>query len=212
MVSITPMQPSTPSARHYLSPSQCNIHRVRIYTVNIPLPCLFRTRLPHISWTHRDYQLFFIIITKSFCCKEMHSSKSRPKSESMPSRLHYVYIRAASMELRNRASKINYDLVHKWKFEMARTAKRWNLAREWFTAYDIFTARKRSLGQGNIFTPVCHSVHREEYWAGTPPDQVHPPGPGTPQDQVHPLGLGTSPRTRYTPGQGTPPGPGTPPD
>ena len=22
----------------------------------------------------------------------------------------------------------------------------------------IFTARKRSLGQGNIFTPVCHSV------------------------------------------------------
>ena len=25
---------------------------------------------------------------------------------------------------------------------------------------NIFTARKRSLGQGNIFTPVCHSVHR----------------------------------------------------
>ena len=24
----------------------------------------------------------------------------------------------------------------------------------------VFTARKRSLGQGNIFTPVCHSVHR----------------------------------------------------
>ena len=23
----------------------------------------------------------------------------------------------------------------------------------------MFTARKRSLGQGNIFTPVCHSVH-----------------------------------------------------
>ena len=23
----------------------------------------------------------------------------------------------------------------------------------------LFTARKRSLGQGNIFTPVCHSVH-----------------------------------------------------
>ena len=26
-------------------------------------------------------------------------------------------------------------------------------------ATGIFTARKRSLGQGNIFTPVCHSVH-----------------------------------------------------
>ena len=24
----------------------------------------------------------------------------------------------------------------------------------------IFIARKRSLGQGNIFTPVCHSVQR----------------------------------------------------
>ena len=24
----------------------------------------------------------------------------------------------------------------------------------------IFTARKRSLGQGNVFTSVCHSVHR----------------------------------------------------
>ena len=24
----------------------------------------------------------------------------------------------------------------------------------------VFTARKQSLGQGNIFTPVCHSVHR----------------------------------------------------
>ena len=23
----------------------------------------------------------------------------------------------------------------------------------------IFTDRKRSLGQGNVFTPVCHSVH-----------------------------------------------------
>ena len=31
----------------------------------------------------------------------------------------------------------------------------------------IVTARKRSLGQGNIFTPVCHSVHRGEV-----------PGPG----------------------------------
>ena len=28
----------------------------------------------------------------------------------------------------------------------------------------IFTARKRSLGQGNIFTPVCHSVHGGRAW------------------------------------------------
>ena len=25
----------------------------------------------------------------------------------------------------------------------------------------LITARKRSLGQGNVFTPVCHSVHKE---------------------------------------------------
>ena len=27
----------------------------------------------------------------------------------------------------------------------------------------VITARKRSLGQGNNFTPVCHSVHRGGY-------------------------------------------------
>ena len=66
----------------------------------------------------------------------------------------------------------------------------------------IITARKRSLGQGNIFTPVCHSVHRG--WGlpqcmlgyhpltlgpGTPWDQA-PPGPGPPGDPPgsrHPL-------------------------
>ena len=28
---------------------------------------------------------------------------------------------------------------------------------------------KRSFGQGNIFTPVCHSVHRGGVWQGDPP-------------------------------------------
>ena len=60
----------------------------------------------------------------------------------------------------------------------------------------LVTARKRSLGQGNIFTLVCHSVH----WGGLPqcmlgyhpPDQAHPlrpgtpPRPGTPLDQAPP--------------------------
>ena len=69
---------------------------------------------------------------------------------------------------------------------------------------------KRSFGQGNIFTPVCHSVHRvggESTWPGTPPDQA-----GTPPGADTPPGPG-----RYTPPRGpgryTPPGPGryTPP-
>ena len=34
----------------------------------------------------------------------------------------------------------------------------WNAFLFYFV--NIFTARKRSLGQGNVFTPVCHSVHR----------------------------------------------------
>ena len=32
----------------------------------------------------------------------------------------------------------------------------------------VFTTRKRSLGQGNIFTPVCHSVHRGDGGGGIP--------------------------------------------
>ena len=71
----------------------------------------------------------------------------------------------------------------------------------------FITASKRSLGQGNIFTPVCHSVHRGEYLDRYLPGQVQPPGPGTPPRP------GTPPQTRYTPpDQVQPPGPGTPPD
>ena len=46
----------------------------------------------------------------------------------------------------------------------------------------VVTARKRSLGQGNIFAPVCHSVHggSASVHAGIPPPQQTPPGPGTP--------------------------------
>ena len=46
---------------------------------------------------------------------------------------------------------------------------------------NLVTARKRSLGQGNIFTPVCHSVHEGEYLG-----RYTPLGPGTPPRQVHP--------------------------
>ena len=52
------------------------------------------------------------------------------------------------------------------------------------------TARKRSLGQGNMFTGVCLST-----WGGVP-DQVHPPGPGIPQEQT--------PQSRHPPGADIP--------
>ena len=72
----------------------------------------------------------------------------------------------------------------------------------WQTECFLVTAHKQSLGQGNIFAPVCHSVHRGEYltppWdlEQTPPrDQIHQPLPGT---RCTPPGPATPPRTRYT--------------
>ena len=47
--------------------------------------------------------------------------------------------------------------------------------------YHLVTARKRSLGQGNMFTPVCHSVHRGGAWwrpsrTATAAGGTHPTG------------------------------------
>ena len=61
------------------------------------------------------------------------------------------------------------------------------------------TARKRSLGQGYIFTCVCDSFHRGGVPGQVPPRQVNSPGQVHPQVrynpwQVHPPG-------RYTPGR-----------
>ena len=74
----------------------------------------------------------------------------------------------------------------------------------WFLLQRIFTARKRSLGQGNMFTGVCLSTGGST-WPGTPRDQVHP------QTRCTPI-PGTPPWTRYTPHlwDQVPPRPGTP--
>ena len=64
----------------------------------------------------------------------------------------------------------------------------------------LFTARKRSLGQGNIFAPVCHSVHRvvsASMHAGIPP-----PRADTPRDQTPPHY--TPPCTRHSPDKAPP--------
>ena len=34
-----------------------------------------------------------------------------------------------------------------------------NIRASFLLLFPVITARKRSLGQGNIFAPVCHSVH-----------------------------------------------------
>ena len=43
---------------------------------------------------------------------------------------------------------------------------------------------QRSCGQGNIFTPVCHSVHRGVSARENPPCQGEPPWDQTPRDQT----------------------------
>ena len=92
-----------------------------------------------------------------------------------------------------------------------------------------FYRPQRSCGQGNIFTPVCNSVHRggsASVHAGiphpspqtrppqdqTPPEQTppweqthpptRPPGPDTPLEQT-PLGADTPPREQKPPPQGS---------
>ena len=64
----------------------------------------------------------------------------------------------------------------------------------------IFTACKRSLGQGNIFAPVCHSVHGGCVCHYSPLVR-HPPGRHLPlQENTHP-----SPPSRHPPGHTPPP-------
>ena len=63
---------------------------------------------------------------------------------------------------------------------------------------------KRSFGQGNIFTPVCHSVHR----GGGGVLLARPPLPGM---ENPPLGMENPPWRRHTPRDGDPPGADTPP-
>ena len=67
----------------------------------------------------------------------------------------------------------------------------------------IFTARKRSLGQGNMFTPVCHSVYR----GGLVPGVAGPGGGGclvetpptaTAAGGTHPTGMHSCYKLNYS--------------
>ena len=84
--------------------------------------------------------------------------------------------------------------------------------------YWCFYQPQWSCGQGNIFTPVCHSVHRGGWWYptrhwGRPPQTRHtttpldqtPPWPDTPWTRH------TTPQTIHSPPGPDPPGPGTTP-
>ena len=68
-----------------------------------------------------------------------------------------------------------------------------------FPLFRLFTARKRSLGQGNIFTPVCHSVHGGGVCLSACWDTTTPPGSCTPQDHAPPWDH-ASPRDHTPPG------------
>ena len=87
-----------------------------------------------------------------------------------------------------------------WNWKKCVGAQSW--IRQCFVA-NCVTARKGSLGHGNIFIGVCQEFCSQggSTWAGTPPrDQVHPQTRYTPPlDQVHPPGTVTPPGTRFTP-------------
>ena len=71
--------------------------------------------------------------------------------------------------------------------------------------HSVFTARKRSLRQGFVFTRVCDSVHRGgEYLGRYPRGRYTPLGRYTPWAGTLPLGKYT-PLGRYTRWAGTPP-------
>ena len=101
---------------------------------------------------------------------------------------------------------------------------------ETFHILQFITARKRSLGQGNIFRSMCQEfcprgggVCLSACWDTTPPPGPgrHPPGPGRhpPGPGRHPPRPGKHPQTRHPlgtrqapPGLGRhPPGPAPPP-
>ena len=63
-----------------------------------------------------------------------------------------------------------------------------------------FYRPKRSFGQGNIFTPVCHSVHSGGSGKENPPQAWRTPHHGEPPTMESP------PRTRPPPSMETPPG------
>ena len=58
---------------------------------------------------------------------------------------------------------------------------------------------KQSLGQGNIFAPVCHSVHRLEYLGRYTPRVCTSPRAGTPPEGTPPGQVQRPPPGRYTP-------------
>ena len=74
-----------------------------------------------------------------------------------------------------------------------------------FDSVHMFTARKRSLGQGNVFTPVCHSVHR---WEGGLPNPLWMQTPRVGQTPwMQTSRVGQTPPWMQTPRVGqTPPG------
>ena len=87
-----------------------------------------------------------------------------------------------------------------FKFEFSPNAISISISK--FCRIFFITARKRSLGQGNIFIGVCQEFCSRGGYLGrytprardTPLDQVHPPGPGTPRTSYPPW-------TKYPPDQ-----------
>ena len=103
---------------------------------------------------------------------------------------------------RGHISKSLFTILHNWlSIEVHHCTK----------PYETLLPAATKLGQGNVFTSVCDSVHgggSASVHAGMPA----PPGLETPPGPEAPLGPGRPPQTRQTPplGPDTPPGKQTP--
>ena len=114
--------------------------------------------------------------------------------------------------------------IHHCAESFVHAVKNYGISPHRILGITVFYWPQQSCGQGNIFTPVCHSVHRGGFclsacWDTTtplgpdPPEQTPPPRadlPGTRPPQADPPGADT-PWTRYAPDQTPiPPGKQTP--
>ena len=82
----------------------------------------------------------------------------------------------------------------------------WPHKKEQMSSTYLFLPAAKKLGQGNVFTGICDSVHRHPPIPDTPREQTHtPPGVDTPPRSRPPWSR-HPPRTRHPPGPDTPPG------
>ena len=121
--------------------------------LTLPFPYFRQQQTTEHVWLHHSFNRWHVPTNKKHAkhpCLDITFLRHEPKTSDftlkVKFKIHIIFLSKATAP-----------------FELTRYAGRnqRNCAETWFTVdsnWSIFTARKRSLGQGNIFIPVCHSV------------------------------------------------------